>query len=185
MCIRDSSDGKVLVAGGAQGGYSAIIAAAEMYDPATGLFTYAGTITPTHEFLFAPAVLLPDGRVLMAGGSDSPNDGAPNALADLYGLASGFAPTGKMLGARYSYAAALLSGGKVLLAGGQAPDGLVTASAELYSPATGTFSGAGNMVSKRKNHTATRLGSGAVLIIGGSSDSGDRPQYASAELYFE
>ncbi len=179
------SDGKVLVAGGARGGSSTYIANAEMYDPATGLFTYAGTIPPPHVFMFAPAVLLPDGRVLIAGGSDSPFDGAPNDLADLYSLTWGFAPTGEMLTARYSYAAALLSGGKVLLAGGQAPDGQVTASAELFAPATGTFSEAGNMVSKRMNHTATRLGSGAVLLVGGTSDSGDRPQYASAELYFE
>ena len=53
------------------------------------------------------------------------------------------------------------------------------ASAELYDPATGTFSPTGTMTVNRYGHTATLLANGKVLIAGGLGTTGYR---ASAEV---
>jgi len=53
-------------------------------------------------------------------------------------------------------------------------------SAELYDPASGTWTGAGSLGTARGEHTATLLPNGKVLVAGGSNSSG---VLASAELY--
>ena len=88
-----------------------------------------------------------------------------------------------MIEARARHTATLLANGKVLVAGGSGSgsgsDSLATA--ELYDPATGTWTATGNMIEARTDHTATLLPDGRVLVAGGNSSSG--PQLASAELY--
>ena len=70
------------------------------------------------------------------------------------------------------------------MAGDQLPGGTVLASAEIYSPVTGTFSAAGNMTVPRCFQTATPLDSGKVLITGGYIFIGSQTDVAaSAELY--
>jgi hypothetical protein len=54
--------------------------------------------------------------------------------------------------------------GKVLITGGRS-DGWT--SAQLFDPATATFSATGEMVTARGMHTATLLTDGLVLIAGG------------------
>jgi sugar (pentulose or hexulose) kinase len=67
---------------------------------------------------------------------------------------------------RHVHTATKLPNGKVLIAGGS--DGSTTlASAELYDPATGTWSGTGSMGAARHAHTATLLPNGKVLVSGG------------------
>jgi hypothetical protein len=61
----------------------------------------------------------------------------------------------------------LLSGGKVLVAGGQTTTGTPLSSAELYNPATGTWSPTGSMASPRAGQRATLLPGGNVLVSAG------------------
>jgi hypothetical protein len=84
-----------------------------------------------------------------------------------------FIPTGSMITARTGHTETLLNNGMVLIAGGE------TSSAELYNPATGTFTATGSMTTSRTGHTATLLNNGTVLITGGSSPG----ILSSAELY--
>jgi hypothetical protein len=84
----------------------------------------------------------------------------------------------------------LLATSKVLLVGGVnlqplSNGGLTTASlatAELYDPATGTWSPMGSMSLPRSGHTATLLPNGRVLVAGGM-DVVHPGGFASAELY--
>jgi N-acetylneuraminic acid mutarotase len=74
---------------------------------------------------------------------------------------------------RYSHSAALLPNGKVIIFGGYGsgtaigPNGQ-SANAELWDPATDTFSLAVPLSVGRNNHTATQLPSGDVVVVGGT-----------------
>jgi formylglycine-generating enzyme required for sulfatase activity len=77
-----------------------------------------------------------------------------------------FVPTGSMTSARYGHTAAMLGNGKVLISGGIISGGYLS-SAEIYDPATGTWSSTSSMTSARYQHAAAMLGNGKVLISGG------------------
>jgi len=168
--------GKVLMAGGDACMFDQYygdcpLSSAEVYDAAVGTFT-ATTGNMSVVRVFHTATLLPNGKVLVAGGHD--------ASADLYDPTSGtFAATGSMSVGRSSHTATLLGNGKVLIAGGQNVSGEL-ATAELYDPSSGTFTPTGTMAAARTSHTATPLASGKVLIAGGFNSAGD---LATAELY--
>jgi beta-galactosidase len=76
-----------------------------------------------------------------------------------------FNAVGSMVTPRAGHTATLMPNGKVLIVGGQQSDGPPTAavgtSAELYDPATATFTATGSMIGTRLNgHTATLLSDG-------------------------
>ena len=141
------------------------------------------------------ATLLADGKVLIAGGGSY--DEARSA--ELYDPKTGtFAPTGSMLTSHVIATATLLLDGRVLFVGGwELRDGsvwepyngsnrILSASAELYDPKTGTFARTGSPAQARFYHTATRLVDGRVLIAGGSLGDfadPDATATATAEIY--
>jgi hypothetical protein len=98
------------------------------------------------------AILLPNGNVLAAGGS---NNNVALASSEIDNAATGWKSTGSMRVGRMSTTATLVSSGKMLIAGGQANDAL--GSAELYNPSTGTFALTGKRITPRSGHTATLL----------------------------
>lgn len=92
-------------------------------------------------------------------------------------------PALKMNTERAAHSATLLPNGKVLIAGGFREEGtseIAIASAEIFEPATNTFTPTSDMNEPRDGHTATRLPSGQVLIVGGWNESG---RSSTAELY--
>lgn len=120
------------------------------------------------------ATLLADGKVLVAGGG--------TASAELYDPSTEtWTATGKMIQARRGHTATLLLNGRVLVTGGYSdyrgyPDR--DRSAELYDPATSTWTATGAMSLPHYGGTATLLLDGTVLLAGGESEVGN-----SAELY--
>ena len=80
--------------------------------------------------------------------------------------------------ARYGHTASILSNEKVLITGGMNASVYLN-SAELYNPATGTWTITRNMNSARYGHTASILSNGKVLVTGGWIG----PALSSAELY--
>src|SRR4030095_10868615 len=175
---------KVLVAGG-----SSQDPRAELYDPATGTWNYTGSLNTNRAG--QSATLLPNGKVLVAGGNSSDQQSLNSA--ELYDPATGtWSYTGSLNTNRRNHTATLLQNGKVLVVGGSdyqcslACNYTVLKSAELYDPATGAWSITGTLVTGtvgvgRTDHTATLLKSGQVLVAGGS-DPGDFGVF-DTELY--
>jgi hypothetical protein len=149
------ANGEALVAGGSNS--AAILASAELYNPATGKWTLTGSMTIgrwNHQ-----AVELPDGRVLVAGGFDT-NDNV-TASAELCNPSTGkWMATGNMGVAREDFTLTLLPNGEVLAAGGAG--GL--ASAELYNPTTGTWTATSSMTSSNGTSDAILLQNGEVFV---------------------
>jgi Kelch motif/Galactose oxidase, central domain len=130
------------------------------------------------------ATLLPDGRVLIAGGMVE--NGVFLNSAELYEPQQGtFLVTDNMQSRRVEHTATLLSNGKVLIAGGlagRASEGGpgVVASTEIYDPATGHFTAGPMMSTPRTAHAAVLLANGKVLVLGGLDNHGS---LATAEIY--
>lgn len=172
------ADGRVLVAGGHSGRRPRVTVydGAEIYDPVAGVFTATGGMgVRRHKH---DAVLLPDGRVLVTGGSDERDGDGAYASAELYDAAAGtFSPAGAMSLPRYKHqgTSAVLPDGRVLVAGG-------AARAEVYDPRTGTFALVGGTARMAGQYSAAApLGDGRVLVTGGYGEG--QPPQSSAWIY--
>jgi hypothetical protein len=169
-------DGKVLVASGSVA-YLVYTPSAELYDPATGNWTYTGSLNFAR--VSHTATLLSDGRVLVTGGGEF---ASATASAELYDPTTGnWTYTGSLHADRENHTATLLADGRVLVVGGEGTFDSYIASAELYDPATGNWTYTGSLNTGRLAHTATLLPNGKVLVAGGQYNWGSL--LASAELY--
>jgi len=127
------------------------------------------------------ATLLPNGKVLIAGGMRRNQDFYRSA--ELFDPATGkFQPTGEMNLGRVGHSAVLLRSGKVLIAGGWVGHG-TTDEAELYDPATGKFTAISKMTTRRARPSTTLLQNGNVLIAGGDDHDARDAGIASAEIF--
>jgi hypothetical protein len=137
-------NGKVLAIGGDSFNYTTgvgtVLSSAEIFDPATGLWSYTGSLhTARTNFT---TTLLANGLVLVTGGSEnSASGGLALASAEIYNPATGkWTVTGSLASARMNQTATLLDDGTVLVTGGYsvinvAPYAVVEASSEVYHPA--------------------------------------------------
>jgi hypothetical protein len=142
---------------------------AEIYDPATNDWTLTG---PMAAGRVAPALaLLPDGRVLAAGGF-GPGVGA---TVEIYAPASDtWTTTTPMNRPRANAGAATLPDGRILVAGGD--PNLATAgwaaltSAEIFDPAAGTWTLTGSLTQQRGGDASmATLSDGRAVFVGGST----------------
>ena len=157
-------------------------------DPPLGVSSGTWTATAgnlTEARARSTSTLLPDGRVLIAGGGTDINSLSPQSTnsANLYDPSTGlFTATGSGLSSRFDHTATLLASGQVLIAGGEGVGGGATtihASAVLYNPSTGLFSATtGTLGTPRSRHTATLLADGSVLLVGGNGGGA-----GTAEIY--
>jgi WD40 repeat protein len=168
-----------------QNGQVLMPGAGELYNPATG--TWTATRSMSFARIGFTATLLPNGQVLVAGGAELANQTVILSSAELYNPATGtWTATGSMTTPRSGHTATLLPNGQVLVAGGEGTcvnvSCPVLSSAELYNPATGTWTPTGSMNVTRYLHTATLLPNGQVLVAGGGSGSTANAG-STAELY--
>ena len=174
-------NGKVLVAGGFSAGNSCL-SDTEVYDPAINPATGTNTVTGAMITRRADhqAILLPNGKVLVAGGM---NDISPSfQSAELFSPSNGtWTATGSMRSERdYGSTLTLLPNGNVLATCGFDP--AATYYSELYNPTNGTWTGILQPISPDVSPTATLLPNGKVLVAGGYS-KGTGITTGSAELY--
>jgi hypothetical protein len=172
-------DGRVIAPGGYQA-YStmATTTSTEIFDPASRTWSLGPKMHERRDNY--GAVILPDGRILVAGGEAYP--GRVWSSAEIYDpLLNRWILTGSMNQARREFTLTLLPDGKVLAAGGSDEYGNVYVSAELYDPFTGSWTPTGSMNVARWGHAATLLADGRVLVAGGGNEFG-APTVA-AEIY--
>ncbi len=187
------SDGRVLAVGGQGGSWSA-----EIYDPRTGgweAITGPG-LGDQWGFMGHVAVTLTDGRVLVAGGKDTPVEG----WGDIFDEAAIYDPAAdewtaaaKMVIDAERAVAVLLADGRVLVTGGRTDlpsPGIAQVSdvAQIYDPVSDRWELTGSMNVPRVRHTAVLLHDGRVLVAGGLSPkspehSGLRVPTDSVEIY--
>lgn len=174
--------GKVLIVGGfvfptPTSDIRVPTAAAEIYDPVANTFTATGPLNVARAGHVA--VLLPNGKVLIAGGVNTSNQA--EVSAELYDpVAQTFSLTGHLVTAQSNPAAALLANGQVLVLGGTGTAGQDN-QAQMYNPGTGTFSSILGMVSTRADFPVVTLSDGTLLITGGFSAPSS---LTNAEVYY-
>jgi hypothetical protein len=176
-------NGKVLIAGGAVNmSQSGALASTELYDPVTNTFAPAASTAVMNAVRYvATATLLPNGKVLIAGGTHDGNIGLSST--ELYDPVTNTfaASTPDMNTARFVATATMLPNGKVLIAGGVSFDVGYLSSTELYDPVTNTFAATTpSMNMSRYFATGTLLPNGKVLNAGGYGSTGFQN---STELY--
>jgi large repetitive protein len=165
-------DGRVLVVGGGQDSGMTMwavadrsLATAEIWDPATGLFSPTGPMADARQL--HSATVLADGRVLVVGGSVRQEDESETgvASAEIWDPASGlFTPAGSLVVERSGHTATLLADGRVLIVG--------SGSAEIWDPATTTFDEVGGEGPWPIGAVAVLVPDGRVLFFGDSSAEG-------------
>jgi hypothetical protein len=152
------NDGRALVAGSS---------GTDVYDPTTRRFASTGAMTvPRSKF---GGALLPDGRVLIAGGQAGGPWGSRVRSTQIYDPRTGKFSTGPMLikdRFKLSKAVVALKDGRVLIAGGADQP-------EVYDPDSGVFvSVSGAKLDGFCFSTATLLNDGRVLLAGGYARPG-------------
>ncbi len=156
------SDGRTLLAGGClyPGNCPSIVNTAYLHDPVTKRWTRTTPmLTGTAA---AGALLLPDGRVLVASGCTSRLCGADTNTAQIYNPTSRtWTYTGPMPFASSFLQVARLADGRILAAGGN------TEAAASFNPSTSKWTAVGSLHARRGFFTMTLLPSGQVLAAGG------------------
>ena len=186
------NDGRILVTGGVTYGgqksngnyFTKLLDSAEIYDPATGAWTL---LPPMANFRAGhSASLLPDGRVLIAAGTEGNNAHELSDVLDLLGTSLKdselFEPSTNTWSSgpnlpepKAGHGAITLDDGRILITGGithvtifglPIPD--FSNQASVYDPSTNSFSAAGRIGAKRALFTQSLMPDGRVAIFAGA-----------------
>jgi N-acetylneuraminic acid mutarotase len=170
------ADGRVLIAGGFAYAPEPPAASAELFDPGSGQWTTTGSMA-VGRVDGMTATLLPDGSVLVTGGT---HDGP----AERYDPETGtWAVAGEDALVIWAAAVTLLPDGAALVAGGIVPGSeAAVATAYRFDPETGGWTAIEPMLEARMGPLAVALDDGRILVVGGSSEN-NAGVLASAELY--
>ncbi len=165
------TNGRVLLVGGSgPDSDNAPFARAEIYDPASEFWLAAGSLAlPREDFAL---VALPDGGALVVGGISGGETAAVTATAERFDPRTGWSSAGSMQSAAANRTAVLLGDGRVLVAGGLAgPDftmgSVAIADAEIYDPATNTWTATTPLPEPRERASVVTLADRSVLVVGG------------------
>jgi N-acetylneuraminic acid mutarotase len=177
-------NGKVLLIG-AQG-----FANADLYNPATNTWASAGVL-PVALSNYT-TTLLANGNVLVVGGNTPTGTYSipvSQSMVELYNATTNtWSAAATLATPRSSHSATLLASGQVLVAGGlnlqlgassSSQTSTKLASAELYNPATNSWSAAANLTTTRYGHGSVTLTDGRAMVIAGGTPTSAK----NAEIY--
>lgn len=145
----------------------------DVFDPSSNSWTPLPK--PPTQRIGPDMVLLDDGRVLVVGGQDVPPSSLQEGILPFVGTSEIFNPETSEWGHAatmdqplFGQVAVLLSDGRVLVVGGDMLDGTLTGSAraEIYDPATDTWTPTEDMSIQRGRPNAITLADGRVLVTG-------------------
>jgi len=184
-------DGRVLVSGGLSkiitsdvlGTIGSTLASTEIWDPKTGLWTKGPNLSRPR--VGHSSTLLPDGRVLIAGGLTYTTiiiiklpaftntceifDPVKNTVTNVAGMVT----------PRCLFAAEPLVDGRVLVAGGVGgnitSNGTPLAQAEIFDVKTGKWTSTASLGTARGLSATARLRDGRVVLVGGAAGTIDKP----------
>jgi hypothetical protein len=145
------------------GGYNRMsFAHCEFYNPLTQEFSPSNAKLRLHRYAHT-ASLLPDGKVLVCGGTFCVND------AEIYDpVTDSFSHHIQMRRTRSYHAAAALPDGRILVVGGAG--GGSSQSTEIYDPETCSFSLGPRMLVKRRGSFCSPLPDGRIIVGGGTEE---------------
>jgi hypothetical protein len=180
-------DGRVLVVGDARPFDGPSFGVAQTFDPATSTFATTGPMVTDRAL--ARLAMLPDGRVLVAGGTPPNRPNTALSSAEIFDPASGkFTPTGELRTPRQQHALVSLGDGSVLVIGGEttySEAGSQPPGIEVYDPTTGSFSAASSPVDtlitdwERGGGVTAALRDGRVIAFGQPIGAWSEPGPAS------
>ncbi|WP_406624077.1 IPTL-CTERM sorting domain-containing protein [Acidovorax sp. SDU_ACID1] len=179
-----TASGSVLISGGASGGTNTYLAGAQRYRPdsASAPAAWLGAAALPAPRSYHTQTLLPNGRVLVAGGwalVQPPNVTELSKATLLYDESTdAWTDAAPMQIGRYRHTATLLPDGSVLVAGGTSMAS--PGAAETYDPSTNQWQATGSMNTPRIGHTATLLPDGRVMVAGGINGP---DTFATVEFY--
>ncbi len=170
-------NGMVLIAGGGNGVSTFTqqpIQSAELFDPATGMFTLVGNmVTPR---LGHSANELDDGTVLLSGGSSGTGTFFPTNASEVYDpVTNTFTATAPMIYSHLAQIPGKLRDGRIVQGSAyynpphNSAGGIITNESEIFDPATRTWTSINPMFKKRIDIGAQGLLDGTLLIAGGVS----------------
>jgi hypothetical protein len=182
-------NGKVLVVGGYTrsalpdliGNYTVTgtLARAEVFDPATQIWTASGALSQARVG-HTLTMLLNGNPIAIGGATNAANSAATvSDLVEQYSPASGtWTSLTALPSARRLHTTTLLSDGRLLVLGGYDSAGAATNSCWLFDPSTNLFTVCATQLFARAGHSATLLSDGKVFVDGGAS-----PVTAAATIY--
>lgn len=186
-------DGRVLIVGGdltsslsTKSGRkertSAELPSAELFEPKTGRWTPIASLPDSEARAYLTATVLSDGRVLVAGGVESP--AIVKSRAWLWEASSGKWTSAGVGGGRAFATATRLPDGRVIVIGGRRSCAAsakhlctspmeTTDSTELWDPVSSQWRVGPVLSEARSEHCAEPLPDGGVLVVGGKPSGGD------------
>lgn len=182
-------DGRALVTGGETGENEGNISYSStyVYDPARQSWTRSALLNSARSN--PTAVLLADGRVLVAGGRYIDGAHAPRILrsSELWDPKSGtWSRTGDLAHSRVGASAVVLDDGRVLIVGGvESPEAapFEQASAEVFDPRSGEWTPVGSLATARSGFTLVALSDGGALAAGGFGGASDGGRLKTVERF--
>lgn len=174
-------DGRVILIGGRSKGVSEwpiVHSRVEIFDPVTQEWTVTGELVDERQL---PAVIVfSDGKVLVAGGTDSSIN--PYNRAEIWNPQTGqWTSAGKMKKRREIPQGIDLDDGRGLVAGGISKLFKHMTNVEAYDPVTDEWMELASTNEGRARFTLTKLQDGKILAVGGGALEG--PWKNSAEVY--